>query len=76
MITFTQPEKIFENNDLMHRLKVMYFIKHINDYSQEVIMNMIRYILINEDDNFIGETNCRKLFLAYSLKFEEKFDEI
>lgn len=75
-LDFTQPEKIFEDNDLMHRLKIMYFIKHINNYSQEVIMNMIKYILINEDDNFIGETNCRKLFLAYSLKFEEKFDEI
>lgn len=76
-MNFQDVEKLFDKNSgIRNSTKINYFSLHIKDYSQNDAFNLIKYILENEIDNFIGDTACRKLFMAYSLCYEKKFQEI
>lgn len=68
------PVEIFKLEDnIKATSKLAYFIKHIPDIDVEPL---IKYILANEKDGFIKETNTRKLFMAYSLANEKVFEKI
>jgi len=65
-----------KNSEIKTYTKLNYFSSHINKYPQNEALNLIKYILENEIDTFIGDTACRKLFMAYSLCYEKKFQEV
>lgn len=68
---FNNVQKILSRNDsVKNYTKLNYFSSHIKDYSKETALNIIKFILENEIDSFIGDTACRKLFMAYSLCYE------
>ena len=68
---FNNVQKILSRNDnIKNYTKLNYFSSHIKDYSKETALNIIKFILENEIDSFIGDTACRKLFMAYSLCYE------
>lgn len=71
-MNFDDIEKILVGDDKINiYTKLSYFSLHIKDYSQETALNLIKYILKNKPDSFIEKTECRKLFIAYSLRYEQ-----
>lgn len=71
-MNFDDIEKILVGDDKINiYTKLSYFSLHIKDYSQETALNLIKYILKNKPDSFIEKTECRKLFMAYSLCYEQ-----
>ena len=60
-------------DDIKATAKLAFFIKHIKEIDAEALVN---YLLKNEGDNFLKETNTRKLFMAYSLLTEKIFDKV
>lgn len=70
-MNFNNVQKILSRNDsIKNYTKLNYFSSHIKDYSKETALSLIKFILENEIDSFIGDTACRKLFMAYSLCYE------
>ncbi len=68
---FDDIQKILSrNDDIKSYTKLNYFSSHIKNYSQETALKLITYILEHEIDGFVGDTVCRKLFMAYSLCYE------
>lgn len=59
--------------DIKATVKLAFFIKHIEEIKVDAL---VKYILENEGDNFLKETNTRKLFMAYSLLTEKIFNKI
>lgn len=76
-LDFKDIDNILDNNsEIKNYTKINYFSLHIEKYTQEEALNLIKYILENEIDSFIGDTACRKLFMAYSLRFEKIIEKI
>lgn len=74
---FDNIERILaKDDDIKSYTKLNYFSSHIEKYPQQTALNLITYILKNEIDSFIGDTACRKLFMAYSLCYETKLKKI
>lgn len=65
-----------KNSEIKSYTKINYFSLHIKEYSQNDALNLIKYILENKIDSFIGDTACRKLFMAYSLRYEKIIKKI
>lgn len=76
-MNFNNVEQILARDDgIKNYTKLNYFSSHIKCYPQKVALKLIRYILENEIDSFIGDTVCRKLFMAYSLCYEQIIPKI
>lgn len=75
-IDFSNPESVFRNDVIKPRDSIAYLIKNINTYSREIVLDLIKYIIEKEENGFINETNCKKLFMAYSLTYESIPDAI
>lgn len=73
---FSRPEVLFSKNDIRKTDVLSYFINNIDNYSKDTAISLIKFILRNETDGFIKDTICRKLFMAYSLKYETIVQEI
>ncbi|MCH3983549.1 MAG: SIR2 family protein [Lactobacillus delbrueckii] len=73
---FNNPQELFNNKFNNKIIKLKYFAAHIGDFSKETAFNLIKYILENEEDSLINDTVCRKLFMAYSLKYEKIFNKL
>jgi hypothetical protein len=68
---FSQYKNVLSDSDGIKSIsKITYFSKNIEKYGQKVALDLIKYILENEQDDRISETAFRKLFMAYSLVFE------
>lgn len=75
-MNFNNPKKAMSDNRVKIRDKFAYLGIHIDELEKETIFNMIKYILENEQDAIIKETDFRKLLMAYSLKYEKRFSKI
>lgn len=74
---FDDTEKTLSRDDeIKNYTKLNYFSVHIKEYPQKTALKLIKYILQNEIDSFIGDTACRKLFMAYSLCYEPIIQKI
>ena len=62
------------NDKIKIKQKMAFLIKHITTVKDN--KDLVHYILINQDKNFIKDTIVKKFFMAYSLLTEEIIKKI
>ena len=75
--TFNTSSDVIDRKDGVQVFtKIAYITKNIFDYDKKFVLDLIKSILKKRHEGFIKDTNCRKLFMAYTLKFEEIISNI
>ncbi len=76
-LDFSNARKVLKKSKVVkNTIKLNYFSLNIDKYPKKEASELIKYILENEKDEFISTTTCRKLFMAYSLCYENKIEAI
>lgn len=75
-LDLSQPEKIFSDDKIKPYIKLNYITTNIRKFDQKSVLQFIKYILLKRSDKDIKDTNCRKLFMAYSLLYDKKVSNL